>query len=370
LSNKYQRFEDKIYHNATKNGIPIAGQFELTSRCNFACKMCYVCKNSNNKEALEKEYSAKEWIRLAEECRDAGMLHLLLTGGEVFLRKDFFDIYEQVSNMGFIISIFTNGALITPQIARLLGQRPPSQVEVTVYGASNETYMNVCGDPSGYSKTVSGIENLLAEGVAVSLKTTIIKQNENDYDSIFDFSEAHGIGLKHVKYISPSRVDSAGFEMEHRLNPENQVKINTHASNRFFEWQKRLDGIKKFANNDNIPFDEHADLGSEDDHPFKCASGKCAFWVTWDGRMTPCALMNEPFTRPFEDGFMIAWGELMKLSRRVKRCQECVECTEREFCNTCPARLRAETGAFDKPSAYLCEMAKYFKEVQGLRNLK
>jgi radical SAM protein with 4Fe4S-binding SPASM domain len=91
---------------------------------------------------------------------------------------------------------------------------------------------------------------------------------------------------------------------------------------------------------------------------FKCISGKCGFWLTWDGRLTPCGLLNEPYSEPLEIGFGNAWRLLRKSCKSIPACEECLNCSYRSKCMTCPARLKTETGSFTKPAEYLCEMAK------------
>ena len=53
-------------------GIPVSGVFELTSRCNFNCPMCYVHHISTMPGVREKDLSASQWLELARSARDAG----------------------------------------------------------------------------------------------------------------------------------------------------------------------------------------------------------------------------------------------------------------------------------------------------------
>ena len=92
-------------------GLPINGNFELTARCNFDCKMCYVHLQNNPGALAEKELSADQWLSLASDARDAGMMFLLLTGGEPFLRPDFGQIYQELVKMGIMVSINTNASM-------------------------------------------------------------------------------------------------------------------------------------------------------------------------------------------------------------------------------------------------------------------
>lgn len=361
MSLSYRQFENSLYQRAISCGIPLAGEFELTARCNFSCKMCYIGRNTNDEKKKAREYTTSDWLKLAEDARNSGMLNLTLTGGEVLMRNDFMEIYVQIAKMGFVTTLFTNASMVTAEVARKLGQMPPSLIEITLYGASPDTYGKVCGNPEGYSKTVRGIELLLAEGLRLNLKTTIIPDNIEDYDMLFEFADKHGIGLKHIKYISPLRDECGGMKPGTRLSPEEQVKINTYASNRY---ARRLKDIVSTLDIDTPAiFDKHKEIFRDhNSNAFKCASGRCSFWMTWDGRMTPCGLIDRPAFRPFEIGFTEAWNKLRESCTSVPSCKECNECSIKDYCFTCPARLKNETGYFDRPAAYLCEMAKRLKD--------
>ena len=74
-------------------GLPVSGAFELTARCNFSCKMCYVHLQNDIPGLKARELTAENWLSIAREARDMGLLFLLLTGGEPMLREDFPYIY-------------------------------------------------------------------------------------------------------------------------------------------------------------------------------------------------------------------------------------------------------------------------------------
>ena len=50
-----------LHSRAISRGVPLAGNFELTARCNFNCKMCYVHQQQC---PAEKELSAEQWIAI------------------------------------------------------------------------------------------------------------------------------------------------------------------------------------------------------------------------------------------------------------------------------------------------------------------
>jgi MoaA/NifB/PqqE/SkfB family radical SAM enzyme len=351
----------KLYKSAKLKRVPIEGQFELTARCNLHCKMCYVCKPANDKEAIQRERTASEWISLAKEARDEGMLYLLLTGGEVFLRKDFMEIYSAIASMGFHIEVYTNATMITHEIAKELGRIPPAKIGVTIYGASPETYEKVCGNANGFNLAMRGIDLLLSEGITVWLKTTVIKDNLDDFDKIAEYADKRGIEFGIVSYISPRREGCGTCPEAERLSPLELISFREHTNNYFSEkivQDSITDSEMCIVEEEPIEIDNKDILISKTTDAFDCGAGKCAFWITWDGHMTPCALMDEPYTLPFKNGFISSWNDIQKLCFSIPICTECKECSYKFECMSCPARLKIETGFYDKSSPYLCEVTK------------
>lgn len=93
-----------MFYKAGRLGIPLSGTFELTPMCNFSCRMCYIRKTAeqvrNSKRPMR---TLDQWLSLAEEARDAGMLYLLLTGGEPMIWPGFWELYEELSQMGLVV---------------------------------------------------------------------------------------------------------------------------------------------------------------------------------------------------------------------------------------------------------------------------
>ena len=101
-----------LHSKGKQLGLPIAGNFELTARCNFNCPMCYVHMSEEQVAASGKELTAQQWLKIAKEARDQGMIFALLTGGEPVVRKDFFEIYKGMKEMGLLISVNSNGSML------------------------------------------------------------------------------------------------------------------------------------------------------------------------------------------------------------------------------------------------------------------
>ena len=97
--------------------MPVNGTIEVTHRCPLECAHCYNNLPVGDADARRRELSAAELCRIIDEIADAGGLWLLFTGGEIFARKDFLEIYTHAKQRGLLITLFTNGTQITAAIA-------------------------------------------------------------------------------------------------------------------------------------------------------------------------------------------------------------------------------------------------------------
>lgn len=362
MSLDWKAFNKRITALSMEKGLPLSGAFELTSRCNFKCKMCYVACPANDKKAMAAELTAEQWIDLGRQARDAGMFYLILTGGEVFLRKDFEKIYEALSEMGLNITIYTNASLITQERARWLGKIPPIKVSVTVYGASPETYEKVTGCYDGYIKTIRALDMLKAENIRLEIKTTVVEGNYREYKELFKIAHTYSNTLGIVNYISPRREGCGSDPTGNRLSPIEIVEYE----NRISEY-----GLKMYPKEKNLEIKINEDTMEEKNilqegmlqitksSAFKCQSGKTGFWLTWDGRLIPCGLLDIPSAKPLESSFVEAWETIKEGCKNISSCSDCEKCDIQDECMACPARLITETGSFTKAAQYLCDSARH-----------
>ncbi len=360
MISRWGSFNNAIINEADKKRIPVSGTFELTARCNLRCKMCYVCQISNDKTIMSRERSLREWIQVGEEARDAGMFYLLLTGGEVFIRPDFREIYEEYCKMGLQISIYSNATMITPDVAKWLAKMPPIKISVTLYGVSPDTYYKITGFADGYERTVKGIDNLLNEGIRTGIRTTVVKGNENEFYNLAEFANKRNIDLGVVNYIGPRREEGNTDPEGNRLSPEELIAYEIKVKE--YNKQKRTDRQIALVDDSNSPEDgidkSTTVISNKQEHAYRCNAGKCNFWIAWDGNMYPCGVYDKPVVYPFKQGFKESWEKLVHLCEQVPVCVPCLDCTYKNYCIKCPSRHASETGFYDKPAPYLCDTAR------------
>ncbi len=350
---EYDMFISKLFSEADKNSIPLSGAFELTSRCTLDCKMCYVHRKENDCEAIKQEKDTRWWMNLTEEAKNAGMLMLLLTGGEPLLRKDFEEIYLNAKKNGLLVSVNTNGMLIDDSKVKFFADNPPQKLNITLYGASSDTYRELCGNGNAYKKVIDAITRLHEAGVKIKLNCTVTQYNCHDTEKIHEFAKKLKIPIQTVTYMFPPV--RAGGEAP-RLLPEEAAKLQFDCH--MVDW-----GEEKFAKHLNAKSNlTRKPLETESDGELiPCRAGLSTFWVTWDGKMSPCGMMTTPMFEILN--FNDAWNCTKESRKKIFLPSECQSCELRNYCDMCAAVPLAETGEFGKIPEYACKKAAYYKKL-------
>jgi len=166
--------------------FPLTCQWEITCRCNLRCVMCYTdCYNTPAK--IREELSTAEIFGILDALAAAGCLEITFTGGEPLARPDFFQIYERAKQLGFLVAIFTNATLMTPEAAGRLAQLPPLRVEISLHGITAETFEAVTQGKGSFERCRRAIELLLEHRIPLVLKTTALTLNRDEIFAIKKF---------------------------------------------------------------------------------------------------------------------------------------------------------------------------------------
>jgi len=183
-----KEFAQRIVARLGGRRFPLSGQWELTCRCNLRCIMCYTdCFNTP--EMVRQELSFPEIIRIMDEMHEAGCLELCLTGGEPLARRDFQDIYAYAKQKGFLVTVFTNGTLLTEKIADYWAQYPPSMIEISFHSLTKETFDEITQGSGSYEGCLEGIRLILERDLPLTLKTTGLTGNRGEVLQIKAFVE-------------------------------------------------------------------------------------------------------------------------------------------------------------------------------------
>jgi len=182
---------------------PYSGPFlvtiNITRRCNLKCKMCGIKRSEKTRE---QELTLEEIKKLIDELKELKVGIISISGGEIFLRKDIFEIIEYVKKNGMFLNLSTNGTLINRKIAKRLLNLKVDSITISLDGAKAETHDSIRNVKGAYKKTIKTLK-LFSE----------ICKNSNTIIDIVTLISAHNIHeiLDIINLVQKLGLDSIGF---------------------------------------------------------------------------------------------------------------------------------------------------------------
>lgn len=355
-------FATYLHSKAKQLGLPLSGTFELTPRCNFNCKMCYIHSSDCNSLA-EREISAEKWIELGKRVKEAGTVFLLLTGGEPLMRKDFPHIYKSLNEMGFILSVNTNGSLITDEIFELFRAYPPHRLSISLYGASNETYASLCENEK-FDEVIKNIKRLKEAGIQLKINCSLTPYNCDDAEKIVKISKEIGVNIKIATYMYPplrknddnTGINSGRFTAFEGAYHKVRCDLMKNGKEKFIERAQQLKSGIYLSERECVEPPEEG----EESH---CRAGITTFWIDWQGNMSPCGMIPDEEYNVFERDFAECWEKTREKAGRIRMPAECTSCKYKTFCHVCAAACLCETGEYSKKPEYICEFSRNVAEI-------
>lgn len=326
---------------------------ELTHRCNFACPHCY-CRIAPDSPRRLEEQSGKEWTRIIDEAAAEGAFFILFTGGEPLLHPEFRTIWVAAKRAGLIPELFTNGSLITEEMADFLAEWPPQQVSVTLYGSDAETYATMTGGRGTLSKVLNGLDLLLARQIKVEVKGLLTRLNSHDFDRLRELCARYQENFIWSAELAGPTPGSDGEPRGVALTAAEVVALEQRDPVRWNEWVKVLSSWQ-------------AAETKCDDRLFRCNAGKSECHVDPYGRLSPCLMLDTI-------GYDVRNGQLREgwrhtpelLSSITWKPGSCQRCTLGEVCRICPAVAIRQGAPAAGPTALHCALGKTRTELFGI----
>lgn len=353
--------EQKLFMWAESRKEPIYGVLELTPMCNMNCDMCYVRLSREEMDNQGKMLSLERWLELAREMKDAGVLFVLLTGGEPLLYPWFKELYLELLNMGMVVTVNSNGTLMNDEWIEFFSQHKPRRINITLYSHHEEGYIKLC-HYKGYEKAVNALKKLKERNVAVKINCSLTKHNVESYEQVIDLGKELDIPVFADTYMAPAtRERCRPFDFEGRLDAKEAARVRIQVLRK-----EMGDEVFKESARLHIDLAENTPVGESKKGGMKCKAGKCSYTINWRGEMIPCVIMSAPSVDTIGMDFKDCWKEIVCKTEEIYTSEKCQQCTLRKVCNVCPTYSLLETGKYSGVPEYLCEYTKwtieYFKE--------
>lgn len=344
---------DIFQQKCVKNKIPITVDFELTRKCNLQCKHCYMVGEDR------EELSSSEINRILDQLIDMGTFYLLLTGGEIFMRQDIMEILHHIEKNRFVVTIFTNGTLITPEIADKIHRLKPASVEISLYGANPVIHEKVTGIKGSYKATMRTFQLLKQRSVPITLKTSLMSINLKELEGLIDLAKNLDIHYHLDPTLIPKTNGSLG-PLQFSISDEDFRRLDFAQTT----GEVKLSDSSSFFPSDLLQ--EKIESGVR----VICNAGKNNCAISAYGDVFPCIALPIRMGNLQEQSFKAIWqttsiDEIRYMT--VSDLPTCSKCELLRWCVRCPGAAYLETDNFHNPSSEACRRAGiYYEREQSL----
>lgn len=338
----YGTFSQRVHDRAAARHQVIKAQLELTYRCNLHCRHCYT-DPYNNGIYFPRELTLAEIHRLLEEMRDLGVIWLNLTGGDIFMRQDFFEIYETAADHGFLLQLYTNGTLFTRAIVERLQTRPPFSIDISCHSVDESQFDWFTQVPGSFRAFLRGIDLLRTGHLPFTLKTKLMNWNERELDGLRRFTELHGQTFGYTTSLSP-RLNGDCSSLDYRIDPQAMRELSSHTE---------VSEEQDWCNAGDLP------TPPSDNRLFRCGCGTDTIHINAWGELSTCTFQYETRVslraHTVREGVEQAFAATQRLVYETD--SACRRCTLQAFCDKQPTQARWEAGDPESPIPYDCDTA-------------
>jgi radical SAM protein with 4Fe4S-binding SPASM domain len=175
---------------------PLMGWVEITRKCNLRCPHCFV----EGGEKRNREMSTERILGLLEEWAEMGVFSVVITGGEPTVHPDFLEITRRAYDLGFTVSIATNGMPLTE---KLLAQMPQDDVIISM--SLDEAHGQGPGGAGDFDFVTRRLLEVRDRGFNTSIMTTTTHDNAQSLNRIIGWAVENDVSLRSVPFVPMGR---------------------------------------------------------------------------------------------------------------------------------------------------------------------
>jgi radical SAM protein with 4Fe4S-binding SPASM domain len=321
---------------ALKLNVPLSVQLDLTYRCNERCIHCYLDHDDHG------EMTTAEIKDLLDQMADAGVFYLTISGGEILMRRDFFEILEHARVRTFCVKLKTNGVLIREKEAARLRELGVETVQISIYSHRPEVHDAITKMPGSFRQSIDAVRFLRKQGLTVTMANVLMVQNAHDYQSV----RALALELDAKFTIDPTITPMMdGDRSILTLNVEQAVLQEV------FRNEDLVENVEEFCAPPRGVDEEALDM-------LPCSAGHTSCYVSPYGDVYPCVQFPLPTGNVRRTKFVDIWRDSPQFkevrSITLRDMPSCSKCAHGATCTRCPGLAYME-GNMRGPSSQDCE---------------
>lgn len=319
---------------AVKKNIPFNMQIDVTERCNANCFFCLQGEHGNGSEDL----SFQEIKNLLRELRSLGTFHVAFAGGEPFVRRDMIDILKYSRELGFEVSVVSNGHLINDELIDEISKLGLSRINISLHSVNHENYLRHFGIKNISLMHILGTINKLSKANCnVGVNITVTKYNIDEAPNIYAELVNQGIN---PDFINFNGIISGEIDISEFIPSKEQYE-------RFFNHSFILKGYQ---------------LKNKGGSSYRCSAGITSAEILSNGEVSPCSMFRSTAGNVRKKSFKEIWNEshLFKMLRSLSNSSfiKCDNCDYNNSCQICIAQNMEDTGNPFVPSKRFCDITK------------
>ena len=171
--------------------------WEITLACCFRCAHC----GSGGGKARENELSTAECLDIAGQLAALGCERVNLIGGEVFMRRDWYEVSAAIVDAGMLLCIISNGWTFTPELCRTLRKLEIESVAISLDGPPD--LHDRLRQPGSFERAERAVHTLVAAGIPTSIITTLNSASAYRLPQMYELVHDWGIFAWQLQSCSP-----------------------------------------------------------------------------------------------------------------------------------------------------------------------
>ena len=271
---------DRLIRRTVERHLPWSVHLDLTYRCNERCIHCYLDHEDHG------EMKTAEIKNVLEQLAHSGTLFLTLSGGEIFLREDLFDLLEFARSLHFDISLKTNALLIDAARARKLRELSVRRIQISIYSAEPAVHDAITKVRGSLQRTLTAIRFLQTEGLQVKIACPLMKQNLTAYRNVQTLAAELGVPYVLDMTITP-KMDGDMSLLQLRNSAQSLLPILRDPT--LNPPSASLDGTKATPLSTGSATSSGMESQAYDDIP--CSAGHNSCYISPYGDVFPCVQM-------------------------------------------------------------------------------